>query len=134
MEEKFRFATRHKVRFISSRGELNVEQLWDVPLRSKDGFNLDAVAKTANKALKDLSEESFVSTSRTPAHERAEIVLEIVKHVIEVRLDEEAAAKKRAANKVEREKLLQILADKQVGKLSELSEKELQDRINALGA
>mgnify|MGYP003409733458 CR=1 FL=1 len=44
------------------------------------------------------------------------------------------AAAKRAENKVEREKLLAILAEKQAGKLSELSEKEIQRRINALDA
>ena len=41
--------------------------------------------------------------------------------------------KKRTANKIEREKLLSILAEKQEGKLSALSEKELQKRINELG-
>ena len=45
---------------------------------------------------------------------------------------EEETAKKRAENRVEKEKLLGILAEKQAGKLSELSEKELQKRINAL--
>jgi hypothetical protein len=129
----FEYATRNKIRFASTRGELSTEQLWDVPLRSKDGFDLDAVAKTANKTLKGLTEESFVSTERTPAIDRAELALEIVKHVIGVRLAEEAAAKRRAENRVERERLLAILAEKQAGKLSELSEKELQKRINALG-
>lgn len=128
----FEYATRNKVRFTSTRGELTVEMLWDVPLRSKDGFDLDAVAKTANKSLKALTEESFVSTERTPAHEKAELTLEIVKHVIQVKLAEEVAAKKRADNRVEKEKLLRILAEKQEGKLSELTEKELQKRINAL--
>ncbi len=128
----FEYATRNKIRFSSLRGELSVEQLWDVPLRSKDGFDLDAVAKSANKSLKALTEESFVSTERTPAHERAETTLELVKHVIGVRLAEEAAAKRRADNRVEREKLLRILAEKQEGKLSELTEKEIQKRINAL--
>jgi hypothetical protein len=130
----FEYATRNKVRFASSRGDLSVEMLWDVPLRSRDGFDLDAIAKGTNKALKALTEESFVSTERTPAHEKAEITLEIVKHIIGVKLADEAAAKKRADNRVERERLLQILAEKQAGKLSELSEKEIQKRINALDA
>lgn len=130
----FEYATRNKVRFASSRGDLSVEMIWDVPLRSRDGLDLDAIAKGANKALKALTEESFVSTERTPAHEKAEIALEIVKHVIGVKLADEAAAKKRADNRVERERLLQILAEKQAGKLSELSEKEIQKRINALDA
>jgi hypothetical protein len=128
----FELATRNKLRFSSARGELSTEQLWDVPLRSKDGFDLDYVAKNANKVLKSITEESFVSTDRTPAHAKAETILEIVKYVIQVKLAEEETARKRADNKVERERLLAILAEKQAGKLSELSERELQKRIEAL--
>ena len=130
----FEYATRNKLRFTSSKGELTVEQLWDVPLRSRDGFDLDSIAKGANKALKTLTEESFVSVERTPVHVRAETALEVIKHIIQVRLTEETAAKMRADNRVEKERLLAILAEKQAGKLSELSEKELQTRINALDA
>jgi hypothetical protein len=131
----FEYAARNKVRFQSVRGELTLEQLWDVPLRSngsRDDFNLNAVAKAANKAWKDISEESFVETTKTPEHVRRETVLEIVKYVIDTKLAEEEVEKKRADNKIEKEKLLSILAEKQAGKLSELSEKELQRRIKAL--
>jgi hypothetical protein len=128
----FEYATRNKLRFASPRGELSVEQLWDIPLRSKDDFNLNTIAKTANKALKDISEESFVETKKTAEHTRREMVLEVVKYVIDVKLEEEKAAETRAARKQEKEKLLGILAEKQAGKLSELSEKELQKRIAAL--
>ncbi len=128
----FEYATRNKLRFTSTRGELSVEALWDVPLRSTDGFNLDAIARAVNKAFKDATEESFVSTAKTPAHTRLEMTLEVVKRVIAVKLADEENAKRRAENKKEREKLLQILAEKQDGKLSALSEKELQKRIAAL--
>lgn len=128
----FAYATRHKLRFSSGKGDLTVEQLWDVPLRSTDGFNLDAIARTANRVFKDATEESFVTTTRTPAHTRLEMTLEVVKNVIEVKLEEETAAKQRAENKKEREKLLEILAEKQAGKLSELSETELRKRIAKL--
>jgi len=128
----FEYAARSKIRFQSTRGELSLEQLWDVPLRSKDDFDLNAVAKAANKAWKDIAEESFVETAMTPEHVRRATALDVVKHVIETKLAEEQAAKKRADNKVEKEKLLAILAEKQAGKLSELSEKELQKRIAAL--
>jgi hypothetical protein len=129
---KFEFASRNKLRYTSTRGELTTEQLWDVPLRSKDGFNLDNIARTANRALKDLAEESFVSTERTPAQDRAEITLEVVKTVIETKLREEEVSRKRASNRAERERLLAILAEKQAGKLSEMSEQDLQQRIDAL--
>lgn len=128
----FEYATRTKLRFESSHGFLTAEQLWDVPLRSRDDFNLNAVAKAANKAWKEISDESFVETSKTPDHTRRETALEIVKYVIDTKLNEEEAAAKRAANRVEREKLLEILAEKQDGKLSALSEKELKQRIAAL--
>ena len=129
----FEYAARNKVRFPSTRGELTLEQLWDVPLRGGGDFNLNAVAKAANKAWKDISEESFVETAKTPEHVKRETTLAVVKYVIDTKLAEEEADKRRADNKVEKEKLLGILAEKQAGKLSELSEKELQRRIAALG-
>jgi len=127
----FEYATRSKFRFQSVKGELTIEQLWDVPLRSRDDFNLDVVAKAASKAVQEKG-ESFVETTKTPEHLRRETALEIVKHVINKKLAEEQFAKKLADNRIEKERLLAILAEKQAGKLSELSEKELQRRIAAL--
>ena len=128
----FEFASRNKIRFSSPRGELTVEQLWDVPLRARDDFNLNTIAKSANKALKEISEESFVETTKTVEHTRREAAMETVKYVIDTKIAEEKAAATRAERRQEKEKLLSILAEKQAGKLSELSEKELQKRIAAL--
>lgn len=131
-ENLFECATRNKIRFATLRGEITTEHLWDVPLRSNDGFNLDAIARTCSKALKDATEESFVATTRTAASARLETSLELVKYVIAAKLSDEALAKKRAENRVEKEKLLALLAEKQDGKLSKLSEKDLETRIRAL--
>lgn len=128
----FEYVTRNKLRFPSTKGELTVEQLWDVPLRSRDDFNLNTIAKAANKAWKDISEESFVETKKTVVHERLEMVFEVVKYVIDVKLAEEKAAEKKAENAKEKARLLEILAEKQDGKLSALSETELKKRIAAL--
>ncbi len=129
----FEQATRLKFRFMSSKGELSAEQLWDVPLRSKDDFNLDNIARGVNRALEAACEESFVDTvQKNPTRDILAGKLNIVKHVIGVKVYEEREAKERADNKVEREKLLAILAEKQEGKLSELSERELKRRIEAL--
>lgn len=125
----FEYATRNKLRFATVRGDITTEQLWDVPLRSSDGFNLNAVAKAANDVVKAANEENFVETARTPAHTRSETALEVVKYVIDAKLADEAAAKKRAENRLKREKLLTALAEKQDGKLSEMSERELKKQI-----
>jgi len=130
--ELFEYATRNKLRFMSVKGELTLEQLWDVPLRSRDDFNLNAVAKVANMA-KEAIEVSYVETTKTEANVWLETALEVVKYIIDVKLADEALAKKRAENKIEKEKLLAILAEKQDGKLSALSEAELKKRIAALG-
>lgn len=132
MSNIFEYASRNKLRFTTPKGELTTEQLWDVPLRSNDGFNLNAVAKAANAAVKAVNEENFVETARTPAHTRVETAFEIVKHIIDVKLADEAAAKKRIENKAKREKLLTALAEKQDGKLSEMSERELKKQIAEL--
>lgn len=132
MNNIFEYVTRNKLRFESSRGQLSVEHLWDVPLRSRDGFDLNTIAKAASKAFKDITEENFVEIAKTAEHIRREAVLEVIKYVIDTKLAEEKATASRAAKKLEREQLLKILAEKQVGKLSELSEKEIQKRIAAL--
>ena len=131
----FEYAARHKLRFSSIKGDLTVEQLWnDVPLRSqRDDFSLDAVARAANRALKVVSEESFVDTTKTEKHTRLEMTFAVVKYIIDAKLAEEEAAKKRAENKIEKEKLLKILEEKQDGKLSDLSINDLKKRIAALG-
>lgn len=132
MQNIFEYTTRNKLRFASVRGELSIEQLWDVQLRSKDGFDLNTIAKTANKALKEVVEESFVESTSTPERTRRELTLEVIKHVIVVKVSEEESAKTRVAKRQEKEKLLSILAEKQAGVLSTLSAEELQKRIAAL--
>jgi hypothetical protein len=128
----FEYATRTKLRFQTPKGLISTEDLWEVPLRSKDGFDLNTVAKAANEALKALKEENFVEKARTVAHTRAEVTFELVKHVIETKLDEEAAAKKRANNVAVKKQLIDALEQKQAGKLTALSESELRKRIEDL--
>jgi hypothetical protein len=48
----FEQATRRAIRFESAKGDLSVEQLWDLPLQSRNQFDLDTVAKTVNRQLK----------------------------------------------------------------------------------
>lgn len=128
----FERASREAFRFTSVRGLLTTEDLWDLPLKSKNMMDLDSVAKTANGELKLLSEESFVTESN-PKTELAQAKLDIVKHIIAVKQAENAAAASAAARKAEREKLKAILGDKQDAELKGLSADELRARIDALG-
>lgn len=128
----FEKATREKFRYPSTKGLLTTEQLWELPLTAKSSFSLDDVAKAVNAELKAIDTDSFVATETNPAKATLETKLEVVKHVIAIRIAEDQAAKAAAAKKLEKEKLLAVLGRKQDAVLENLTEAELLARINNL--
>lgn len=128
----FEQATIQKFRFLTIKGEVTTEALWDMPLQSKNQFDLDDVAKTVNAALKSVTEESFVNTKTNPAKEKLTIMLEVVKHIIAAKLKAEEDARIRASKLTERAKLLDVLEAKQNATLASLSEEELKAKLAAL--
>jgi hypothetical protein len=125
-------ATKAAIRFPTNKGELSTEQLWDLPLQSKSGFDLDTVAKTVNAALRSVTEESFVSTTTSPAKSLLELKLDVVKFIIADKIAENEANRRKADNAAQRAKLIGILGDKQDEALKSLSPEELRAQIAAL--
>ena len=132
MDNLFLQATREKFRFESSKGDLSVEQLWDLPLTGRTGFDLDTVAKAVNANLKSSNEESFVNVSNNPAVSRLQAQLEVVKAIIEVKLVQAEAAKKRAEKAAERQRLMEVLHSKKDQELQGLSVEEIERRLSQL--
>ena len=128
----FEQATRRAIRFESTKGDLSVEQLWDLPLQSRNQFDLDTIAKAVNRQLNDVTEESFVSVRENPAKETLSLKLELVKHIISVKLQEAEEARNRANKASEKEKLLRLLDEKQNEALRALTPEEIQERLKAL--
>lgn len=128
----FEVATRNQFRFPSDRGDLTVEQLWDLDLKSKNGFDLDTIARAINKELKAETEESFVNITPNPKKKPLEQKLELVKYIIETKMEEAKKAKERAERKEKREKLMRAIADKQDKQLSDASLEELQKELAAI--
>lgn len=131
MENLFEHATRNKLRFESNKGPLSVEQVWDAPLTSRNGFSLDEIAKQAKRELDAISEESFVQQV-SPLKSVAEMKLEVVKHIITVKLAEKESAGKRAERAELRQQLSQALADKQSDAIKNMSTEEIQKRLAEL--
>ena len=132
MDNLFLQATREKFRFESPKGDLSVEQLWDLPLTSRTGFDLDTVAKAVNADLKASNEESFVNVNNNPAVSRLQAKLEVVKAIIEVKLAQAEAAKKRAEKAAERQRLMEVLHSKKDQELQGLSVEEIERRLSQL--
>lgn len=127
-------ATRLKLRFTTTKGEATVEDLWDLPLTSERGHpNLDAIAIALNKQLKDSDTISFVTPSKTQ-DELIRLKFDIVRHVIEVRLAENAAKLKERENAAQREKIMEIIEHKQDESLRNKSIDELRAMLNGSGA
>ena len=91
----FEKSSRLKLRFETDRGNVSVEDLWDMPLTSRATTSLDDVAKQLHRSLKENEEESFV-IEKSGANEMLEMKFSVVKHVIKVRLAEQAASENAA--------------------------------------
>ena len=130
----FEIATREDYRFESEKGALVVSDLWKLPLVSKRGPSLQAVAVTVHREIQKLGGETFVRTADVdPRLETLMRKLDVVKRVIEVREDEARLAKLQKSREQEKEKLLEVLEKKQQDALSELTQEELLARIKRLG-
>lgn len=130
----FEQASRLKLRFSTNRGDLTVEQLWDLPLQSKTQFDLDSVAKSVYQDLKGRAEESFVAASTDPMKGRLELMLEILKHIIQAKQDENAAKVNKARVEQERARIAEIIDKKQDAALENETVEQLQARLAALKA
>lgn len=124
----FEIASRNKFRFESSKGFLTSEDLWDLPLTGN--ASLDEVAKGVNRSIKNSEEESFVNSKPTNVTDR--LKLDLVKHIIAIRLQEKNEAQEQLCKKQKKEKILRILEEKENEELKNVSSKDLLDMLNNL--
>lgn len=125
VENIFEYATRNKVRF-SFRGLISVEDLWDLSLT-----NLDSIYKELNKQSKQSEEESLLNI-KTQEDELLNVQIEIVKHIVSVKLAEKEAREKASAKKAQKQKIMSIMAAKQDEALQNSSIDELQKMLDEL--
>lgn len=129
----FEKASRQKLRFVVVLGGVySTEDLWDLPLQSSKSASLDSIAIGLNKEIKALGEESFVS-SKPVGNTALELKLDIVKHIIEVKQAENEVKAKAAANRAAKDKILNLIAQKQDEELSSKSLEELLKLAEQVG-
>lgn len=133
----FELATRRKFKFPSVKGDLRVEDLWDLPLKvtspTRDvKADLDTVAKGLNAKIKLEGEESFVTPASNVTKTILEQKLDIVKRIIAVKIAERDAAEAKATRDAERKRLLVALDKKQEEAIDSMSAEEIEKRLAAL--
>ena len=126
----FEKASRMKLRLHTPRGPLSVEDLWDLPL-ADDPFSLDELAKMHREAIERSSGKSFVHKDEEP-DEALQLQFDIIKHIIDVRLAERDAAENAALRAQRKQRVLEIMAEKQDEELKSKSLEELTELIETL--
>ena len=129
----FEKATRQQLRFNSKKGLLSVEDLWTLPLKTNysQQVDLDEVAKTVHQELKTSEEISFVAPV-TASNTTAQLKMDIVKHIIAVKLAEKEVAEKAKETKEKKQKILEAIARKQDEALVNSSVEDLQKMLESL--
>lgn len=124
-ENLFEMATRSKIRFPSTKGELSVEDLWD--LSDKD---LDVVYKNLKDQEVKSSEESLLDDANVDPKLTAAIG--IVKYIFTTKRNERLAEKERINKKLTQRKYIDALSKKQDEAIEKMSEAELRAMIDSL--
>lgn len=132
MSNLFEVAARNKFRFSTSRGLVTVEDLWDLPLTSTTGkANLDDVARAIHANLQSSDNVSFVNTAQVK-DETEQLKMDIVKHVISVKLAENAAASQARETREKKQRIMEVMERKKDEALSNASLEDLQKMLEAL--
>lgn len=123
-------ASRLKLRFDSPKGQLTVEDLWDIPLTSNTGkANLNDIARDLyNKVKVDVV--SFVEPAKP--NDIDELRFEIVKHVISVRVAERDAAAKAQMVAEQKQQIMSLIKQKEVEQLGASSIDDLKALLASL--
>lgn len=121
----FEIATRTKMRF-PFKGMISVEDLWDLSVQ-----NLDKVFKTLNSQRKEAQEESLLH-EKSSADKVLDTQIEIVKYIVNVKLEEQAERIEVNKNKEKRQKIMALMAKKDDEALESMSREELQKMLDEL--
>lgn len=124
----FEKASRLKLRFITSRGDLSVEELWDLSLT-----NLDTIARAVNKKLKEQEEESFIA-KKSKTNTELELSLEIIKHIINTKQEEAESARLKAEKKSQIDFMKNLLQKKRLDAMESMSVDEIEKQLATLEA
>jgi len=127
----FEKASKLKLRFASKRGYLSTEDLWDIPLTNGVDLSLDNLAKTLSREIKLSEEESFV-IQKSSAGSIMELKLDIVKHIIQVKLKSMKDAEDKVINTTKIQKLQSAIMRKEDASLEDQSLGELMKKLKKL--
>jgi hypothetical protein len=127
MSEKnvFEVAVSEKFRF-PFKGFISVEDLFDLNVK-----DLDSVFKSLNSQLKQAQEESLLDV-KSKQDQELDMKIEIVKYIVKMKLEQQELRNQVKEKKEQKQKILEILAEKQNDSLKNKTPEELQAMLAEL--
>lgn len=125
----FEQASRLQLRWESPKGLLTVEDLWSIPLTTAnpDKASLDTIAVALHRKTRDAAEAiSFVNPTANVDKDEDAVRFEIVKYIIGVRVEENRLAAEAKNRRDTKQRVLEIIAQKEGEALSGKSIEELR--------
>lgn len=124
MSNIFEQITRKGLTFSTVKGNISVQELWQLPLKGRNGFDLDTVSRDLLSKVKASSEESLVETVNNVDSDD-ELRLEVLKVVVNTLKAEQEARVNAEQARSHNEKIDQLIARKQEQELEGKSVEEL---------
>jgi len=121
----FEVAVREQYRF-HYKGVQTVEDLWQMGLQ-----DLDSLFKILSKQLKELAEESLLDTPQKANQELSNKV-DIIKYIVKTKNEESLKLQEKQNKRVQCNKILQLLANKQQQTMENKTEEELLEMLEKL--
>jgi len=135
----FALATRKKLRFATAKGEISVEDLWDLPRHNinekgsiQNPMSLKSIARKIQAQLKDMDVVDEFDDKDELENEEITILklkLDIVRYILKVKLEEFENKKNQSQIKEDNQRILEIIERKKAQELENLSVEELMKKI-----
>ena len=124
----FEQASRVKLRFSTSVGNLSVEDLWELPITSNRGANLKdlAIAVQSKIAAVPVSALDFLDSSNVTVDPIIQLQFDIIKHIIVTKQSENKAKSEEKAKENHRAEIQELIKLKKQEQLSGKSLEELE--------
>ena len=119
----FKQATREKLRFVTSKGNLTTEQLWDLSISELDSLAVAAQIET------DTSTKKSLLKKKSTVDKIAQLKFEVLQDILLTKDEEREVAQSNADKKAHNEKILRLVQEKDDAELASMSKEELMKQL-----
>lgn len=120
----YKEVSKQKLRFSTNKGNLTVEQLWDLSIQ-----DLDNLAVSLQEDYESSGKKSFV-LKKSAKDKTTKLKFDVVLDILTTKVEEAEIAANKLERKEKNKKILELIAEKQDEGLKKKSIKELEAMLD----